>query len=420
MVLILGGGRGSYRLEAVVQNAGQLVKGNLVTVGGVRVGQVTAIELTDRNLARVVMRIDDGALTPLHRGTTATIRSTSLSSVAGRQVALAPGPNDAAAVPDGGTITLRDTRPIVEIDELLNTLDAQTRSALQQVVHGGAVQFGGHLAAANRGLEALDPALSQTVRTTDALLADQGALERFVVQAAAVVGAVAPRDAALEQGIVNGATVARAIAGETASLQDTLDRAPALLRRSNSTLVDLRATLRDAQPALREARPVSPRLARLLRRLEPLTRRARPVVADVRGILGDLRAALEELPATDRIGRPALESATSALGASQHIVAAARPYVPDVVAGLLNGFGGTTGGYYDANGHYARIGLQGNPASGQGAGSNLAPQPGNAGGLDAFQRDVLSRCPGAAQEAGPDGSNPWAPPEAPCKPGEQP
>lgn len=412
-VTLFGAGSG-YRVYAVMQNAGQLVTGNLVTVGGVTAGEVTAIDLTSDNQARITLRIDDDALAPLHAGTTATIRSTSLSSVAGRTVALVPGPNNAPRIDDQGTIGALDTQPIVELDELINTLDAQTRSALQGVVHGSAVSYDGHLAAANRGLEALSPALSQTVLTTDQLLADQGTLERFVVQASAVVGAVASRDRDLEAGIAHAATSAQAVASETVALDDVLRRAPSVLRRSNSTLVDLRAALIDLLPALHEARPVAPRLARLLRTLSPLVPRLAPVVSDVRALLPDLHTTLTELPATDSVARPALASTVSALRGAADIVAGARVYTPDLVAGLLNGFGGTTGGYYDANGHFARIALMGNQATAQGGGSAFAPPPGNVGGFDAFRQDVLARCPGAAVEAAPDGSNPWAPAEAPC------
>jgi hypothetical protein len=85
------------------------------------------------------------------------------------------------------------------------------------------------------------------------------------------------------------------------------------------------------------------------------------------------------------------------------------------VAGLFNGFGGTTAGYYDANGHYVRISLQGNPFTFQGAGSATGV-PAFSSDAYALRRGILARCPGAATQPHADRSNPWRPAEAPCKP----
>ena len=58
-------------------NANQLVKGNQVNVGGVSVGEVSKIVLTDDGRARIELAIKDGDLDPLPRDTHATVRSTS-------------------------------------------------------------------------------------------------------------------------------------------------------------------------------------------------------------------------------------------------------------------------------------------------------------------------------------------------------
>src|SRR5687768_1674974 len=68
----------TYRL--LVETGGQLVDGNLVQVGGRPIGQVDDIALTDDAQAEVSITVDD----PLHEGTTAAIRATSLSGVANR------------------------------------------------------------------------------------------------------------------------------------------------------------------------------------------------------------------------------------------------------------------------------------------------------------------------------------------------
>ena len=52
VALLMFGGRSDYRVTAVFENAGQLVKGNQVRVGGRPVGAITEIELTTRRRPR--------------------------------------------------------------------------------------------------------------------------------------------------------------------------------------------------------------------------------------------------------------------------------------------------------------------------------------------------------------------------------
>src|SRR5438552_1501122 len=118
----------------VFQNAGQLVKGDQVQVGGRPIGSVKDIALTNHNLARV--RVELNELTPLHQGTQAVIRETSLSGIANRYIALTPGPNSAPSLKDGATLPTTQTTTPVDLDQLFDTLDPRTRAGLQQVTQG--------------------------------------------------------------------------------------------------------------------------------------------------------------------------------------------------------------------------------------------------------------------------------------------
>ena len=59
VALLLFGGGDSYTLKARFINAGQLVKGNLVELGGVQIGQVTDFEVTDDGQAEVAFEIEE-------------------------------------------------------------------------------------------------------------------------------------------------------------------------------------------------------------------------------------------------------------------------------------------------------------------------------------------------------------------------
>jgi phospholipid/cholesterol/gamma-HCH transport system substrate-binding protein len=93
----------SYTVVAEFENAGQLVKGNPVQTGGVPIGSVKDIRITEDGLAEADLEIEDEHA-PLRRGTRATIRQFSLSGIANRFVDLTFPPAGRATIPDGGRI----------------------------------------------------------------------------------------------------------------------------------------------------------------------------------------------------------------------------------------------------------------------------------------------------------------------------
>src|SRR5918992_6039896 len=95
-VLLFRGTTDDYQVKAEFLNASQLVKGNLVQVGGTKAGSVKEIDMTEDGRALVTLQIDD-QYEPLRKGTQAIIRQASLSGIANRYVdlQLAPGDSDA-------------------------------------------------------------------------------------------------------------------------------------------------------------------------------------------------------------------------------------------------------------------------------------------------------------------------------------
>ena len=410
--VLLRGGDGSYRVVMTLDNANQLVEGNQVKVGGVPVGTVDKIRLADDGRARVELSIKDDGLRPLAVDTHATVRSTSLSGIANRYVALQPGRDRDSTIADGGAIPSSGVHGEVDLDEVLNTLDPTTQRELGMAVRGlGGALDGPAGEDLNAGLRALNPALSQVGLTEAEILRDQQRFERFIVESADVVSAVAQRDERLPS-LVSGAHASlAAVARRSENLESSLERLPPTLRQANTTLVDLRAATRDLRPTVRLAQPVAPLVSDFMADLRPTARQLRPVVGDLRATIdssgdSDLLGVLRGLVPLSRAGVPALRETVPVVRELLPILEEVRPYTPDAVGGILNGFGGSTGGYYDANGHYTRISFHSSIYSGNGLLATL-PRPGQSDGLAGFRSRVFRRCPGAGTQPHPDGSNPF-------------
>jgi phospholipid/cholesterol/gamma-HCH transport system substrate-binding protein len=417
VVLLLFTGGGKYTVHAHFVDAGQLVKGARVEVAAQPIGTIKAIHLTDNNQADVVLDIKNGEFQPLHRGTVAAIRTIGLAGIANRVVELTPGPARAPAIADNGVLTTAETRPFVDIDEILNSLDPTARGRLQSIIRNASKIYAGSAAmGANRAFAYLNPAVGQAAALSEELVRDEAGLERLIATSSTVAAALASRRADLEEGVTNTATALRAIASERAALEDALGRAPEVIRHGSTTLREVRSALTVVRPTLRDLKPVAPRLAKLLTQLVPTARDAGPVLAQLPALLQQGRRALAGLPALEPVAVPALNSAAGAIGHGQPFFSGLRPYGPDLVTGLFKGFGGQTSGYYDANGHFARISAHGSPGANNGINS-LFPM-GTIPNAAGYRKGIVARCPGGAVEPAPDGSNPWIPDHSLCNPAD--
>lgn len=411
VVVIVVAGGGNHTLNARFPDAGQLVRGGLVEVAGRNVGKISRIELTNDGEANVVMSISDSGLWPLHDGTRASIRAVGLSSVANRFIELAPGPSNAPKIKDGGTLDMNHTRGIVDLDQLLDSLDLPTRTRLQAIIREGARTLAkptnGDI---NASLQFLNPAFAQTAVLGGELTADQAALTRLVATASDTAAQLVQRPAALSGALAKTSRTLGQLANHRAALGDLVQRSATVFGNARTTLRNLQQTLPAIDPLLVDLRPAAPRLAHLLTQLVPVTRNALPTFDGVLKLLPKAKRALHPVPALAKQAAPALASGAKALKGLQPVVAGLRPYAPDLVAGLFAGLGGSTSGYYDANGHYARVSF----AFGAGGLPGLIPAP-PSGAIGGFQSGLTARCPGGATNPAPDASNPINPNT--CNPG---
>ena len=191
-LLLLGGGGGGYTVKARFQNASQLVKGNLVQVSGQQIGKVENIDLTPDGQAEITMSISDDHA-PLRRGTRAIVRQASLSGIANRYVDLTLPADDAPRIPDGGVIGQDATTSAVDLDQIFNTFDPESRKDLQAVLKGSQKQYEGKGRAMNEGLLYLNPSLSASSKLFNELNRDTRLLERFIVASSRLVTDVADR-----------------------------------------------------------------------------------------------------------------------------------------------------------------------------------------------------------------------------------
>ncbi len=432
--LLFDAGTGGYSVKARFISGSQLVKGNHVDIGGTQAGLVKALEITPDGQAEVTLEIDE-QYAPLRHGTRAVIRASGLTSVSGRYVQLMlPSEEEAGGeIADGGVIGADHTTTQVDLDQFFNIFDRPTRRALRRFYKGGSRQYAGRGDEANKGLPYLNPQLAASTRLFEELRHDPPVLERFLVDSSRFVTALSNRRDDLASLIGNLNSTTRALGDENEALAEAIGRLPDFMRQANTTYVNLRFTLDELDPFVDASKPVAKRLRPYLAELRPFAREAVPTVRDMSKVIrkpgganditelnrtypGLKDIALAERPRSIDFGRGevdvgnrrgAFPELSQALTDSAPIVAHGRPYTTDLF-GWFDDFSHT--GAYDALGSFSRVQTYFNAFTvSEGLPDRLLPLPDRG---DAFREIAklrqVKRCPGASEEAAPDGSNVWS------------
>jgi phospholipid/cholesterol/gamma-HCH transport system substrate-binding protein len=406
-ILFSGGGGATYHL--LLANASQIVRGDEVQVGGVPVGSVTDITLTHNYKARVTISVNS-SLVPLHEGTTAQIRVPSLTTVAGRYVALTPGPNNRPALPAGATLPASAAQGTVDLDQVFDIFNPRTLKGLQNFFVGSAETYAGAVEQAGESAEYFGPALASATHLFAELNSDQPTFTNFLVQSARALTTLAQHREQLTSLVGNSDETFKALASEQSSLQQGVHELPAAIDAGNRAFTKLPASFAALHRLIDVSTPDTKKLASFFERLAPLFSAAQPVLHNLSlavsrpGPANDLTDAALSLPAFAHAVETSVPSSVTALHESVPVTAFFGPYSPDLL-GAARDFG-TDAGYYDANGHYARTAFVFDNFK-LGANNTLKPTTPQEG-IQGAQLHQLRRCPGAGATPSPaDGSAPF-------------
>ena len=286
-----------YELKAVVTSGLELQSRSPVRIAGVEVGRVKKVERGPGNTAVVTMIIKEPGL-PIHKDATLKIRPR-IFLEGNFFVDLRPGSPHTPTVESGHTLPLSQTAVPVQLDQVLTSLDKDTRSELVHLVHGLSVALDeGGAEAFSRSFAQWGPAFIPVAIASEAMRgvrADD--LSQFIAGAEKTATAVASRDQQLVTLIDGLDRTLTALAGRRAELERSLPEldsllgeAPSALRAIDEALPATRALAIESRPALR----VAPETLRL----------ANPVLAQARALVSprELPALLDELdPAIDQL-----------------------------------------------------------------------------------------------------------------------
>jgi len=307
-----GVGTDFYELEAEFQTAQAVVpgQGQTVNIAGVPVGEIGEVRLKDgRALVKLKIREEHA---PVYQDAALLLRpKTGLKDMI---IEMDPGTEQAGAFEEGDTIPIANTSPDVNLDEILASLDADTRSYLTVLVSAGgqALSQPGAPKDLRQTFKRFEPTGRDVKRITSKLAERRRNLRRVIHNFRLLTEELGKKDTQLAQLVDSSNANFDALANQDQNLRSALRELPPTLQQARTTLGKtttlanelgptmeaLRPTARDLGPALRQTRP-------FLRQTEPIIRnQLRPFAREARPAVRELRVTAQRLqPITPRLSR---------------------------------------------------------------------------------------------------------------------
>ena len=288
----------AWELRAVVRQATELGPRSPVRIAGVEVGKVESVESGEGDTSVVTLALEDDAL-PIHEDATVKVRPR-IFLEGNFFVDLKPGTPGSPTVDEGYTIPVAQTAAPVQLDQILSTLEADTRGNLKLLLKGFGEGFAdGGAQSLNEAWESSDEAFTQGAIAAEAFRGsrDENLSELFAaggdVAAALVRGRRLP---ALIEGLNRSA---RALASRRAELSASLPELDRLLEEAGPALDAFDAAFPPTRALIQDARPG-------VQAAPPTLELAIPVLEQARQLVGpsELPALLDELdPAVRSLAR---------------------------------------------------------------------------------------------------------------------
>lgn len=285
----------TYQIKVVTTDAAELVRGNDVRIGGARVGQVktlTAQVAPDGTPTAVLDLALDRSVQPLPVDSQFAVRQR--SNLGLKYLELIPG-SSKQGVPPGGSLDTTHGRPVVDLNDLLDTFNSRTRNAVRGAVGSVGDAIAGRGSGLNDAVGALNPLFTHLTPVARNLNDPATGLGFTIRAFAAAVNGIQPVAPQLSDLFAQGATTFSAIASESPALGRGFDLAPGVLDASGRALTAVTPVLADTTRLLRAVRPGVQVLPRATRELASALSVATPVLNRTPQFTDQLSGALGSL-----------------------------------------------------------------------------------------------------------------------------
>jgi phospholipid/cholesterol/gamma-HCH transport system substrate-binding protein len=220
-------------------------------------------------------------------------------------LSLDPGTPESGRLPEGGRVRVGNTLPDVNPDEVLASLDSDTRAYLQVLLNAGGQALGDEEASADlrETFKRFEPTARYGKRVTLALAERRRNLRSVIHNFQELSTELGSKDQQLAAFVDSANANFEALAAEEDSIRESLRLLPGTLGQTETTLRKASTLARELGPTLQQLRPAARALGPSLRQMRPFLRETTPIVenelrpfaTDVRPTVRQLRAAAKDL-----------------------------------------------------------------------------------------------------------------------------
>jgi phospholipid/cholesterol/gamma-HCH transport system substrate-binding protein len=301
-------GKDFFEVDAELSTAQAVTpgQGQTVNIAGVEVGQISSVKL-ENGKAVIGLQIDR-KYDRIYNDATILMRpKTGLKDMVAE---LNPGTPEAGRLREGGVIPVSQTLPDVNLDEILASLDADTRDYLRMLLGDAATALDGNGRDLAQAIRRFEPTARYARRVNEQLAVRRANLRRVIHNFSLLTGELGAKDRQVADFVESSNAVFGTLASQDANLREALRLLPGALDETQTTLAkvdrlasvagptleDLRPGARALGPALAQTRPFLVQTTPIIRdQLRPFTRAALPTVQDLQPALQDLAVATPDL-----------------------------------------------------------------------------------------------------------------------------
>ncbi|TKA01044.1 MlaD family protein [Actinacidiphila oryziradicis] len=322
------GGSKNVTVTAMFTDASPLIPGNLVHMDGIDVGQIKSVELRGGQAA-VTMNIEKSVL-PLHDDASATIRPVTL--LGERYVDIDRGSDNSPVMSDPQVITVKHTNTSVDLDQVLDSLDDPTSTALAALVTTLGEGVNGQGTNVSQAIKALAPAMENTKQLATILDQQNSVLNQLVDRTTPVAKSLAGKNGQnLDQAVTYAKQLLASVSAQHEAMTAALQQLPSTLQKAQHTLSQVAGVADQATPVLKSAKPVTDNLSQITSELNAFDDSAKPAITSLNPVLDKAKSLLDQAQPVVRDLRNGGPSLVSTSASANRLVGGLSPKITTVM-----------------------------------------------------------------------------------------